>query len=189
MGDGNVVREFVTLHRATPATGETRIGSGCMFMACSHVAHDCRIGDRVILVNSVGLAGHVQIAYNAIIGGLAGVHQFVRIGRYCMVGGGSMVGKDLPPFCTCQGDRALLRGLNLVGLRRAAFSRDAVRAIKETYKTLFLSGLPLEEALRRAEGSGESVETREMLSFVRAAGKRGVMKAASRASAEEEAVL
>ncbi|HAH07995.1 MAG TPA: acyl-[acyl-carrier-protein]--UDP-N-acetylglucosamine O-acyltransferase, partial [Elusimicrobia bacterium] len=140
MGDDNVVREGVTLNRGTAATGETRIGSRCIFMANSHVAHDCRLGSNVILVNSVGVAGHIEIGDFAVLGGISGYHQFIRIGRFCMIGGGSMVGKDIPPFCTCQGDRATLRGLNLLGLRRAGFGHDAVAAVKAAYKTLFLSG-------------------------------------------------
>ncbi|MFA6029942.1 MAG: acyl-ACP--UDP-N-acetylglucosamine O-acyltransferase [Elusimicrobiota bacterium] len=186
MGDNNVVREAVTLNRATPATGMTRIGSNCMFMAYSHVAHDCQIGNNVILVNSVALAGHVHIGDNAILGGLCAVHQFTRIGRFCMAGGGSMIGKDLPPFCLCQGDRARVRGLNLVGLRRAGFSRDAITAVKRAYKTLFLAGLRLEEALASLKAEKPGPEVLELLSFIETPTKRGVMRAASRVRASED---
>ncbi|MBI5244610.1 MAG: acyl-ACP--UDP-N-acetylglucosamine O-acyltransferase [Elusimicrobia bacterium] len=189
MGEGNTVRENVTLNRGTTATGETRIGSGCLFMANSHVAHDCRIGSHVILVNSAGVAGHTEIGDFAILGGLAGLHQFIRIGRFCMLGAGAMVGKDVPPFCTCQGDRATLRGLNLVGLRRAGFSHSAVSAVKSAYKTLFLSGLRLEEALARLRAGSPGPEVGELVAFIEGAGKRGIMRAETGALAEEEVTL
>ncbi|MFA6092429.1 MAG: acyl-ACP--UDP-N-acetylglucosamine O-acyltransferase [Elusimicrobiota bacterium] len=186
MGDNNVVRENVTLNRATPATGETRIGSNCMFMTNSHVAHDCRIGNNVIFVNSAGTAGHVHVGDFAILGGLAGVHQFVRIGRYCMVGGGSMITKDLLPFCTCQGDRARLRGLNRVGLRRAGFSPSAISAVKSAYKTIFMSGLRLQEAVDRLKSSQPGPEVAELLAFIEAPSRRGLTRASRAASVPEE---
>jgi UDP-N-acetylglucosamine acyltransferase len=189
MGDNNTVREGVTLNRGTTATGETRIGSNCLFMANSHAAHDCRIGDNVILVNSTALAGHVEVADCAIFGGLSGVHQFVRVGRFCMIGAGSMVGKDVPPFCTCQGDRATLRGLNLIGLRRAGFAHPAVSAVKAAYRTLFLSSLRLEEALAQLRSSNPGPEVAELVSFLEGIGKRGVMRAATGESAEEEVTV
>lgn len=187
MGDRNAVRECVTLNRGTSAHGETRIGSGCLFMANSHVPHDCIIGDGVILVNSVGIAGHVEIGDHTVVGGLVGVHQYVRIGRYCMLSGGSMVNKDIPPFCTGQGDRAVLRGLNLVGLRRAGLSRESISAVKAAYKTLFLSGLPLEEAVSRLKSGSPSPEVIELLDFI-ARSKRGITRPAAGAAAEQEAV-
>lgn len=188
LGDGNKVRECVTLNRGTSATGETVIGSSCLFMAYSHVAHDCRIGDGVIVVNSVGIAGHVEVGDNTVIGGIAGIHQFTRIGRYCMISGGSMIGKDVPDFCTCQGDRATLRGLNLLGMRRAGMGRETVAAVKEAYKTLFLSGLRLEEAAARLRGAGPLPEVAAMLDFIEAS-KRGVMRPAVGAEAEEEVTI
>ncbi|MBI3548957.1 MAG: acyl-ACP--UDP-N-acetylglucosamine O-acyltransferase [Elusimicrobia bacterium] len=185
MGDGNKVRETVTLNRGTSSTGETRIGSGCLFMAYSHVAHDCRIGDGVVVVNCVGIAGHVEIGDFTVIGGLVGIHQFVRIGRYCMVGGGSMVGKDIPSFCTCQGDRATLRGLNLIGMRRAGLGREAISAVKEAYKGLFLSGQTLETAIAQMKDSSPSAEVSQMIDFIERS-KRGVMRPAAGAEQEEE---
>lgn len=185
MGDGNQVRESVTLNRGTAAHGETRIGNNCLFMAYSHVAHDCVIGNNVVIVNSVGIAGHVEIGDFTVVGGLVGIHQYTRIGRFCMVGGGSMAGKDLPPFCMCQGDRATLRGLNLLGLRRAGLPREVVSAIKDAYKTLFMSGLRLEEALARVKASGPPPQVLEMTDFIERS-KRGVMRPATAAEAEEE---
>lgn len=188
MGDRNTVRECVTLNRGTNATGETLIGSGCLFMAYSHVAHDCRIGNGVILVNSVGVAGHVEIGDHTVVGGIAGIHQFVRIGRFCMIGGGSMVGKDVPSFCTCQGDRATLRGLNMVGMRRAGIPRESVRAIREAYKALFLSGAGLESALAELKAGEPPAEVLEMIQFIERS-QRGVMRPAVGAAAEEEVTL
>lgn len=187
MGDRNTVRECVTLNRGTAAHGETRIGDGCLFMAYSHVAHDCVLGNNVILVNSVGIAGHVEIGDFTVVGGLVGIHQYVRIGRFCMLGGGSMVGKDVPPFCMVQGDRATLRGLNLLGLRRAGFSREVVQAVKDAYKTLFLSGLRQEEALARLKSGAPAKEIMEMLDFIERS-KRGVVRPASASVIEEEEV-
>ncbi|HAM34344.1 MAG TPA: acyl-[acyl-carrier-protein]--UDP-N-acetylglucosamine O-acyltransferase [Elusimicrobia bacterium] len=186
MGDGNLVREGVTLNRGTTATRETRIGSGCLFMALSHVAHDCRVGNGVILVNGVGLAGHVTIGDNAVMGGMSGVHQFVRIGRLCMISGGSMLGKDIPPFCTAQGDRAGLRGLNTIGLRRAGFTPATIRAIRTAYVTLFNQGLRLEEAVAKLRASNPIREVGEMLDFI-SSGKRGIMRP-KRAVRSEEGV-
>ncbi|OGR86359.1 MAG: acyl-[acyl-carrier-protein]--UDP-N-acetylglucosamine O-acyltransferase [Elusimicrobia bacterium RIFCSPHIGHO2_02_FULL_57_9] len=188
MGDKNTVRECVTLNRGTAAHGETRIGSGCLFMAYSHVAHDCIIGDGVILVNSVGVAGHVEIGDFSVVGGLVGIHQYVRIGRFCMLGGGSMIGKDIPPFCNCQGDRATLRGLNLLGMRRAGLPRETVQSIKDAYKTLFLSGSRLEEAVAEVKSTAHAKEVLEMLGFIERS-RRGIMRPATGAASEEEVTV
>jgi len=188
MGDRNTVRECVTLNRGTSAHGETRIGNDCLFMAYSHVAHDCTLGDGVILVNSVAVAGHVEIGDFTVVGGLAAIHQYLRIGKYCMLGGGAMLNKDVPHFCTCQGYPATLRGLNSIGLRRGGLGHETVSAIKRAYKTLFLSGLRLEEAMARVRGESKDPRVLEMLDFI-AASKKGVMRPASGVEAKEEAVL
>lgn len=185
MGDNCTVRECVTLNRGTTATGETRIGNNCLFMAYSHVAHDCRVGNGVILVNCVPLAGHVEVGDFAVLGGLSAVHQFVRIGRFVMASGGSMIGKDVPPFCTCQGDRATLRGLNNVGLRRSGMTRETIGAIKDAYKTLYMSGLLLADALKKLQASGGPAEVLEMAAFIERS-KRGVMRPAGGSETEEE---
>jgi len=188
MGDKNTVRECATLNRGTAAHGETKIGSHCLFMAYSHVAHDCQIGSGVILVNSVAVAGHVTIGDFTVVGGLAAIHQYLTIGKYCMLGGGSMLNKDVPHFCTCQGYPANLRGLNMLGMRRAGFSREAMSAVKDAYKTLFLSGLRLEEAVAKLRDAGPGKEVSEMLTFIENS-KRGVMRPAAGVKEEEEAVL
>lgn len=185
MGDNCLVRECVTLNRGTTATGETRIGNDCLFMAYSHVAHDCRVGNHVILVNSVALAGHVEIGDYTVVGGLAAIHQFTRVGAMVMIGGGAMVGKDVPPFCLAQGDRATLRGLNVVGLRRSGLPREAVSAVREAYKTLFLRGLTQEQALSQLKAGNPPKPVQDMIAFIESS-KRGVMRPASAGAAEEE---
>lgn len=185
MGDRNLVREGATLNRGTTATGETRIGSGCLFMALSHVAHDCRVGDNVIMANATGLAGHVEIGEGAILSTMIGVHQFTRIGRMVMISAGSMIGKDVPPFCVAQGDRAYLRGLNLVGLRRSGLTPQSLRALKNAYATLFSEGLRLEDAAAKLRASGPTSEVAELLDFI-AKSKRGLTRPRAGAAAAEE---
>jgi len=190
MGDKNVVRECATLNRGTAQGGGlTKVGSGCLFMAYSHVAHDCEVGDGAILVNSVALAGHVHVGAGAVLGGLVAVHQYVRVGRYAMFGGGSMVGQDALPFGMYQGDRAVMRGLNVLGLRRAGFSREAVSALKTAYKTLFLSGLTQTEALAKLKSGDPAKEVQEWIGFIESAGKRGVTRPAAGATQIEEAAV
>jgi UDP-N-acetylglucosamine acyltransferase len=190
MGDRNTVRECVTLNRGTAqGGGVTTIGSNCLFMACSHVAHDCVVGDGAILVNAVLLAGHVHVGAGAVLGGACAVHQFARIGRGAMIGGGGMVGQDILPFATAQGDRAVLRGLNLLGMRRGGYPREAVSALKDAYKTLFLSGLTQIDALSRLKAQGPSKEVREWIDFIESAGKRGITRPAAGATQLEEAAV
>ena len=188
MGDKNTVRECVTLNRGTAAHGETKIGSNCLFMAYSHVAHDCQIGDNVILVNSVAVAGHVTIGDYSVVGGLAAIHQFLTIGKFCMIGGGSMLNKDLPHFFLCQGYPASVRGLNLLGLKRAGFSRDAISAVKEAYKTLFFTGLRQADALAKIRAGKPGPEVSMVLDFIEGS-KRGAMRPAAGAKEEEEAAV
>jgi len=150
IGDRNKIREFVTIHRGTEdGGGETVIGSNCLFMAYSHVAHDCRVGNGVILANAATLAGHVLVDDFAILGGLSAVHQFTHVGAHVMISGGSMVAQDIVPYCIAQGDRAQVVGLNLVGLKRRGFSAEALKGIKQAYKLVFRSKLRQEEALQR----------------------------------------
>lgn len=175
VGDDNVIREGVTLNIGTAAGNmQTTIGSHCLLMAYSHVAHDCILGDHVILANGVALAGHVTLDDHVILGGLSAVHQFVRIGRKAFVGGGAMVGSDVPPFCVVQGDRATVASLNLVGLRRAGWPRSTVQKVHKAMRTLFFDGMPRQEALVQVEAEHADIpEALELCAFVRAA-KRGV---------------
>jgi len=177
MGDDNIVREFVTLNRATEhGGGVTRIGNRCMFMAYAHVAHDCSIGDQVVMANAATLAGHVTIEDFAIVGGLVAIHQFVRIGESVILGGGAMVTLDVPPFCLAAGDRASLHGLNLVGLRRRGFSEETIKGLRAAYRTLFQTGHKLREALRLLrEQTPAQPEVERLVSFIEAS-ERGICR-------------
>ena len=176
VGDDNVVREGVTLNIGTASGAmRTTIGSRCLLMAYSHVAHDCVLGDGVIVANGVGLAGHVCIDDNATVGGLAAVHQHCRIGRLAFVGGGSMVAQDVLPFCIAQGDRAQHAGLNVVGLRRAGFARSRVLGLRRALGCLFAPGRARRHSLEalEAELAHNDDDVAELLAFVRAA-PRGI---------------
>lgn len=154
IGDNNLVREFATIHRGTvTGLGETVIGNGCLFMAYSHVAHDCRIGNSVIMANAATLAGHVTVEDFAGIGGLVAVHQFVTIGCNSYIGGGTLIGQDILPYMIVTSGKtdrdASLRGLNLVGLKRRGFSDETIGSLKKAYKTLFMSGMKTQDAVAR----------------------------------------
>ena len=152
IGDRNQIRECATIHRGTEGGGMvTSIGDDGLFMAYSHVAHDCRIGNRVILGNASTLAGHVTIEDGAILSGLTGVHQFCRLGQLSYIGAASVVVKDVPPFTTVQGDRARLVGLNIEGLKRKGLTDDELSNLKKAYRILFRSGLVLQEAIARVK--------------------------------------
>ncbi|MBX5481802.1 MAG: acyl-ACP--UDP-N-acetylglucosamine O-acyltransferase [Myxococcaceae bacterium] len=168
IGDGNMIREFATLHIGTAGGGGvTRIGNNNLFMAYSHVAHDCQVGNGCVLANSVALAGHVTVQDHVILGGLSAVHQFTRIGQHAFIAGGAMVAMDVPPFCTAQGDRAELVGLNTVGLTRHGFTEDQIRRIKDAYKILFRSKLGLNEAISKLRAQhGGHAEIDAMLDFI-----------------------
>lgn len=177
IGDENQIREFTTLHIGTAGGGGvTRIGNRNLFMANSHVAHDCVIGSGCILVNSSALAGHVTVEDHAIFSGLTAVHQFTRIGKHALVAGGAMVVMDVPPYCMAQGDRAELVGLNLVGLERHGFTEAQIGRIKEAYKILFRSKLQIAEALARLKAEmGGNPEIDHLVDFI-SQSKRGVMR-------------
>ena len=148
LGADNVIREFATLHIGTDGGGGlTQLGDRNLIMAYAHVAHDCILGNGNILANGATLAGHVILEDDIILGGLSAVHQFVRVGKNAFVSGGSMVAMDVPPYCTVQGDRASLVGLNTVGLKRKGFSAESIRGLKSTYRELFRSGQGLREAI------------------------------------------
>jgi UDP-N-acetylglucosamine acyltransferase len=181
IGSDCVFREFTTAHRGSSnGQGLTEIGDHCLFMANSHVAHDCRLGRNVVFTNSAAIAGHVDIGDGAVLGGLCAVHQHARIGRLAMVGGGAMCAQDVPPFSVAQGDRARLYGLNIIGLRRAGMSHDNLTALKEAWRSIFSRDLPRQDALRRVdEQFGEVPEVAELLQFMRTS-RRGVCRAGAR---------
>ena len=176
IGDGNVFREFVTIHRGTgPGGGVTRIGSHNLFMAYTHVAHDCRVGDHCILSNAATLGGHVEVQDFATLGGLVGVHQFCRIGAHAFIGGASVLTKDALPYSKVVGNRALLYGANGPGLLRRGISRESIRALQRAFKTLMRSGLNISDAVARIEAEGSlTPETTALIEFIRSS-KRGVI--------------
>jgi UDP-N-acetylglucosamine acyltransferase len=150
IGNQNVFREFVTIHRGTEqGAGRTVIGSHNLFMAYSHVAHDCVIGNHVIMANAATLAGHIEIQDYAVVGGLVAIHQFVRVGAYALVGGFSGVNKDVPPFTLVAGRVARLHGLNTVGLRRHGFPPETIQGLKRAYRILFRSNMTTQKSIER----------------------------------------
>jgi UDP-N-acetylglucosamine acyltransferase len=171
VGERNVLREGVTIHRSTKAGSTTVVGSDCFLMAYVHLGHDCRLGDHVVIANNTALGGHVQVADRAFISGNVSVHQFCRIGRLAMLGGSSKAVQDCLPFVTCDGHIARARGLNIVGLRRAGFGAEQRRTLKEAYRLLLRSGLHRDQALERMTVLADPLVD-EMVAFVRSS-KRG----------------
>jgi UDP-N-acetylglucosamine acyltransferase len=175
IGEHTVVREYSTINRGTSQSFKTSVGSNCLLMSYVHLAHDCHIGDGVILANGVQLAGHVIIDDKATISGLSAVHQFVRIGRFSFIGGCSRVSKDIPPFLKAVGNPVKLYGLNSVGLQRNGFPENVVLELKRAYRLFFRSDLNLSQATQRAETELEPYpEVAELIQFV-AASERGVV--------------
>jgi len=166
IGDDNVIREFCTFHRANGEGETTRIGSRNFFMVGVHIAHNCVIGDDNILANEVALAGHITLEDHVFVSNNVGAHQFVRMGRCAMVGGKSKIVQDVLPFFITDGNPARVRGINSVGLRRADFSDEARRALKDAYRTLFRSAVPVAEALDQLNDSDDE-NVRHLVSFIR----------------------
>jgi UDP-N-acetylglucosamine acyltransferase len=176
IGHHNVIREHVTMHVGTAqGAKETRVGNHCLFMAGCHVAHDCVIEDNVILTNSVALGGHVIVGEYANIGGLSGVHQYVRIGKHAMIGGVTGVDKDVIPYALAMGNRARLTGLNIVGLRRRGFSREDIRSLRAAYGLLFSQGGTMAERLNEVTDlfSGRA-GVMDIIDFIRADSSRPI---------------
>lgn len=165
IGAGTVLREFVTINRGNK-TDSTIIGKNCYFMACSHAAHDTRVGDNVIIANCSSLGGHVEVGEGAFISGNVGVHQWTRLGKGTMTGSNSMVGMDIIPYAACSGQRAVLEGLNLVGMKRRKMTQEQISQIKEAYKILFMSKLLLKDAVAQLE-TYQSAEIKEILEFIK----------------------
>ena len=150
IGDNNVIREFVTINRGTLiGDGKTEIGDNNFIMAYAHIAHDCKLGNNVIMANAAHLAGHVIVEDNAVIGGVVAVHQFVRIGRFAFIGGATSVPQDIPPYVTASGMRAKLYGINVLNLKRHGFTDEVINALKKAYRIVFRSHLTLKEALQQ----------------------------------------
>ncbi|MBI5854680.1 MAG: acyl-ACP--UDP-N-acetylglucosamine O-acyltransferase [Nitrospirae bacterium] len=188
IGDHNILREYVTVNRGTvQGGGVTAIGRHNFLMAYVHVAHDCQIGNHVVMANAATLAGHISIGDHSVIGGLVGIHQFVRVGAYVMIGGCSAVGKDVPPFMRSAGGyRAQLYGVNSIGLRRHGFSNERISTLKRAYELLFRSGLRIAEAVKQArEDFKDQPDVLEVLSFLDGS-KRGVCRSVGRDQEDEE---
>lgn len=173
IGDRTTIREFATLNRGTRASGCTRVGNDCLVMAYAHVAHDCVLGDRVILSNAIQMGGHVCIEDWAVVGGLTALHQFVRIGTHAMVGGASRVSKDIPPYTRAAGSPCRLYGLNTVGLSRRGFSKATQRQLKRAYRVLFASRWNLSQAIENLRKESLSPDVERLVSFVEMS-ERGV---------------
>ncbi len=177
IGDNTIIRECVTLNRGTALDkNTTTIGANCLLMAYVHVAHDCVIGDNVIIANSVQLAGHIEVQDFAFIGGASAVHQFVSIGAHSIISGGSLVRKDVPPYTKAGREPLSYVGINSVGLRRRGFSSEQIYEIQDIYRTIFLKKFNISRALDIIETEREPTEIRdEILDFIRNS-NRGVMK-------------
>jgi UDP-N-acetylglucosamine acyltransferase len=177
VGDDNTIREYVTIHRASVGgDGTTSLGSNNFLMAYVHIAHDCKIGNNVIMSNLATLAGHVKVEDFAYIGGMVAVHQFARIGTHAMVGGFSGIAQDIPPYVTASGARAKLFGLNAVGLKRRGFSEDTINELKKAYKILFREKRTLKDAIKRIqEDLPYTDEIKHLIEFIQE-NKRGICR-------------
>ncbi len=177
IGNGNQIREFVTIHRATYADEATTIGNGNLLMAYVHVGHNCAIEDQVIISNSVAMAGHVHIESKARISGVLGIHQFVHIGRHAMVGGMSRIDRDVPPYVVVEGNPSRVRSLHKIGLERSGFLPHDLQLLKKAFRILYRSGLTLNEALEQLELLPENEHVQHLSQFIRRStlsGRRGL---------------
>ncbi len=176
VGNNNVIKEYVTINRGTMhGGGITSVGDNNFIMAYAHVAHDCKVGNNVIMANCATLAGHVQIEDYVIFGGLCAVHQFCRIGKYAFISGVTGVPKDVPPFMIAAGDRAKLYGLNVVGLERRGFTKQDITSLKKAYKIIFRSSLPLSTSLKIVQDELSGVHIDELVQFLTSS-KRSVCR-------------
>jgi UDP-N-acetylglucosamine acyltransferase len=178
IGDHNIIREFVTLHRGSvKGGGKTVLGNENFIMAYSHIAHDCQVGNHVVMANGATLGGHILIEDHAIIGGLSAIHQFCRVGMYAIISGLTGISQDIPPYMMAAGDRARLYGLNSVGLKRHQFSEQEIKALKKAYRIIFRSGLPLEKAMKAVEEDDifQLPRVQHLLQFIRHS-KRGICR-------------
>ncbi|MBF0102945.1 MAG: acyl-ACP--UDP-N-acetylglucosamine O-acyltransferase [Desulfobacterales bacterium] len=177
IGNGSIIREFVTIHRGTlQGHAVTEIGEENLLMAYTHVAHDCKTGRRVVLANNATLAGHIEIGSNAVIGGLVAIHQFTRVGDYAFIGGKSAVVKDIPPYVIAAGDRCRLHGMNSVGLNRQGFPKKTISLLKKAYKIVFRMDLTLNEAIEQVQHEIEQLpEIVNFIEFIKGS-KRGLTR-------------
>jgi UDP-N-acetylglucosamine acyltransferase len=175
IGDSTTIREFVTIHRATKHTMLTAVGSNCLLMAYVHIAHDCAVGSNVIIGNATQISGHVTVEDWAILSGLIPVHQFVRIGQHCYIGGGYRVPQDVPPYVLAAGEPLAYTGINSVGLERRGFKAETVEAVKKAYRILYRSKLKRADALAKIKSElGQVPEVRNVVEFVEKS-ERGII--------------
>ncbi|MDD3050543.1 MAG: acyl-ACP--UDP-N-acetylglucosamine O-acyltransferase [Candidatus Cloacimonetes bacterium] len=176
IGDNNTVREFATINRSATMDEPTRVGNNNLLMTYSHIAHNCQLGNGIILANSVNLAGHIHIDDFVTIGGITAVHQFVKIGKFAFIGGASGVKKDVPPFTRGEGMPYIVSGLNSVGLQRRGFAEEIIRSVKQIYRIFYRSGLNTAQALAEADKLNDlNVEQKMFIEFVRNS-ERGITK-------------
>ncbi len=178
IGDNTIIREYVTINRGTLKSGRgvTKVGSGCMIMSYSHIAHDCNIADNVVMVSYVGIAGVTDVEEYAIIGGHSAAHQFTRIGAHSMLSGGSMIGKDVPPYIVAGRRPLSFGGVNVIGLRRRGFSNEKIDEIRDIYKVIYNNGLNISDAIDKVDATfAETPEKRAIVDFIRST-KRGIIK-------------
>jgi UDP-N-acetylglucosamine acyltransferase len=175
VGERTVIRENCTIHRAMNPDGETRVGADCLLMVGAHVAHDCRVGNRVILTNNVLLGGHVTVGDRAVLGGSVGVHQHCRIGRLAMIGAFARVVQDVPPFVLTDGEGGMIVGLNKVGLRRSGMERTHVDQLKQAYRVIYRMGLPFDEMVAALEAEFSTGPAAEYAEFFKSS-KRGFVQ-------------
>lgn len=177
IGNYNTIREFATIHRATSADiGVTIIGDRNLLMAYTHVAHNCKLGNNIVMSNAVNLAGHIHVEDYVIIGGMTGIHQFTRLGAHAFIGGASGVTKDIPPFLLVSGNTAKPYGLNMVGLKRRGFKEETLTALKNTYKIVFRSSLLLSVAIEKVKNEIEDLpEIKQFIDFIQKS-ERGICR-------------
>ncbi len=186
IGDHTTIRECVTINRGTKAYWKTVVGSHCLLMAYAHVAHDCVLGDYVILANAVQLAGHVEVGDHAILGGLAGAHQFTRIGAYTYIAGNTVIRKDIPPYVKSAREPMSYMGINIVGLQRSNFNKEKIKEISDIYHILFVEKHTTSDALEIIESTFDASPERDgILQFVRSS-KTGIIKRPSKTSNDED---
>jgi len=168
IGDNNTIREHTLINPGTKGGGSiTKIGDGCLLMGHVHIGHDCIIGDNIVIANSCAIAGHVEIDSNVVVGGMSAIHQFCKIGEGAMIGGGSILVQDIPPFCICEGNRATLRALNINGLRRRfKDSRSDIDEIKKAYKSIFDSANPIKDSANEILNNTQNRYAKQLASFV-----------------------
>ena len=176
IGDDNTFREFVTINRSTTSEGKTSVGSRGHFLAYTHIGHDCTVGDEVVFSNNGTLAGHVQVGDNAVMGGLAAVHQFCRIGRFAITGGCSKIVQDVPPFMIADGNPAEIRGVNLVGLERKGFTPESMRWIKEAFRLIYRSKHNTHQAVEAVRKElPQNEEIMQIIEFIEQS-ERGIVR-------------